>query len=213
MGYGVQWEKSALCPCLDKNKTGQPDFNCVLCKGKGRYWYDPTEIKGIMTSLSGKSQWNPTGEILTGTSSFTTHGWNRLGYWDRITHLNSKMRYSEILTKKGASEKDQLRFKPLFQTDGYPDVLSVRTVLQAYTPAVDFTLDTNGYIDWIGGNNQPRTGDQYTVDYYTHPQWICIDLINVVRDTWVKSKKPGITFLQMPTRAMIRLEFYISVYF
>jgi hypothetical protein len=213
MGYALQWEKSALCPCLDKNRTGQSDFNCPLCKGKGRYWYDQQVVKGVMTSLSGKGNYPVTGEVMTGTSYFTTHGWNKLGLWDRLTHVNSKMRYSEILTKKGAGEKDQLRFKPMLQADGFPDILNVRTVEKEYYPAVDFTMDTTGFIEWISGSNQPRTGDQFTVDYYSNPRWIVIDLINIVRDTFVKSKRPGVTFLQLPVRSMVRLEYYVQVYF
>lgn len=213
MGYALQWEKSALCPCLDKGRTGQPDPNCPLCRGKGRYWYDSQIIKGVMTSLSGKANFPDTGEVLTGTSYFTTHAWNKLGFWDRLIHIHSKMRYSEIITKKPPNEKDQLRFKPMLQTDGYPDVLNVRTVEREYQTAVDYTVDTEGFIEWMNGEDQPRTGAQYTVDYYTHPRWICIDLINVMRDTYIKSKKPGITFLELPVRAMVRLEYYVTVYF
>lgn len=205
MGYAMYWEKSALCSCIPKDRDGQPDFNCPQCKGKGRYWYDNQVIKGVMTSLTGKEVWNQSGEILQGTSWFTSHGWNRVGYWDRLTNAHSKMRWSEILTRGTYGTIDRLRFEPV-------NILDLRTVTQKYKNGIDFTFEGGG-IKWISGEIAPPVGEQYTVDYYTHPRWIVIDVPNIVRDTFVKSKLPGITFLQLPVRAMVRLEFYVTSFF
>jgi hypothetical protein len=200
-GYEITWEKSAICPCIPKDSHGQPDVNCPLCLGKGRYWFDPKNIKGIMTSFQEEARWNQTGEIMSGTSYITTLPENKLGFWDRMTNVHSLVRYSEIVVKGNHDISDRLRFKPA-------DVLQLRTVKDVFTKNVDFKLnEVNQTIDWIG--NQPNTGIQYTVEYECHPRWICIDLVNVLRDTQVKSKKPGITFTPMPVRAVVRLEFFV----
>ncbi len=43
-GYDVYWEKAVMCPCLDKDASGQPNPVCPLCEGKGKFWYDPKVI-------------------------------------------------------------------------------------------------------------------------------------------------------------------------
>ena len=204
-GYTLRWEKSALCPCIPKDSHGQPDVNCSLCLGKGRYWFEPKDIKGIMTSFQETAKWDQTGEIMQGTHYLTTLPENKLGFWDRITNIHSIIRYSEIVEKGKYGGSDRLRFK---QTA----VLNLRTVQKVYVKNVDFNYNLdNQSIDWIG--EQPNTGLQYSVEYETHPRWIIIDLVNVLRDTQVKSKKAGVQHQPMPVRAVVRLEFYVTPVF
>ena len=201
-GYVVTWEKSSLCPCITKDAQGQPDFNCPLCYGKGRYWYDPRTIQGIMTAFNQEEQFRQTGEILPGTSYFTTLPQNKLGFWDRLTHSHSQIRFSEVVEKGDGQGKDKLRFLPT-------DVVSLRTVSTVFILDKDFMIDTTGYINWLPTGLEPTRGERYSVEYLMHPRWICIDLTNVIRDTYVKAKKPGITYQPMPVKAMVRLEFFV----
>ena len=204
-GYLVTWEKSSICPCIPKDNNGQPDFNCSLCHGKGRFWYDPKTIEGIMTNFNEEVKFNQVGEIMTGTNYFTTLPEYKIGFWDRITHKHSVVRYSEIVEKGEIGKTDLLRFIP--QT-----IIMVRSVDKEFDKDVDYRFDakTNS-IDWISiGSSQPERGQRYTVEYLTNPRWIVIDLVNVIRDTYVKAKKPGITFQQLPLRALVRLEFFVN---
>ncbi len=203
-GYLVVWEKSSICPCITKDEQGQPDFNCPLCFGKGRYWYEPKSIQGIMTAFDQKEQFRQTGEILPGTSYFTTLPDNKLGFWDRLTNSHSQIRFSEIIVKGAHSAKDKLRFLPT-------DAISLRTVSTTYEKNKDFSIDITGYVDWIPTGLEPKSGERYSIEYLMHPRWIVIDMPNVLRDTYVKSKKSGITFQAMPVRAMVRLEFFVVV--
>ena len=126
-----------------------------------------------------------------------------MGFWDRLTHKNSQVRYSEIIIKGERRGTDKLKFIPL-----KVDVL--RTTTQEYDYGIDFTFDkVTDKIDWTPPGNEPNRGEQYTVDYFTHPRWIVIDLPNVLRDTFVKSKRAGETFTPMPVRAVIKLEFFV----
>lgn len=155
-----------------------------------------------MTGVSENVRYNQTGEIIAGLNYFTTLPENKLGLWDRLTHEHSEIRYSEILEKKEHNVKDKLRFKPTC-------VSSLRTVSQVYQKDIDFTVDKEGYINWEGGGLEPNRGERYSVDYTTHPSWLVIDMVNVVRDTLVKRKQPGVAPTQLPLRAMVRLEFYL----
>jgi hypothetical protein len=183
--------------------TGQPDINCPLCLGKGRFWHGAKTIKGIMTNFNEEAKYNQIGETMAGTSYFTTLPTNKLGFWDRITNKHSQVRYSEIVTKGEPEGTDKIRFIPL-----KVDVL--RTVSQQYDYGIDFTYNgTTNEIDWILPGNEPNRGEQYSIEYFMHPRWIVIDLTNVLRDTYVKRKKPGDTFTAMPIRAVVRLEFFV----
>jgi hypothetical protein len=155
-----------------------------------------------LTSFQEEARFNQTGEIMSGTSYITTLPEYKLGFWDRVTNVHSIIRYSEILEKGKFSGSDKLRFKPI-------EVLNLRTIEKVYVKNVDFVYNTdNQSIDWI--SEQPNTGIRYSVEYELHPRWICIDLINVLRDTQVKRKQPGIKHQPMPVRALIRLEFFVS---
>ncbi len=206
-GYQVTWEKAVICPCITKDKAGQPDINCPLCSGKGKYWHDPQDIQGIMTSLQEQDKFTQAGEIMAGTSYFTTLPTYKLGFWDRITHWHSQARFSEVIEKGDRGGTDKLRFQPIGVVCGK----SLRTVSTEYFEGIDYVVDyDNSVIDWSpGGSHEPNRGERYSVDYFVHPRWIVIELVNVIRDTYVKSKKPGITFQEMPVKTMVRLEWFV----
>lgn len=210
-GYETQWEKAIMCPCLEKDRDGQPNPVCPLCEGKGKFWYDPKTIKGIMTNFGTQERFTSNGEIISGTSYFTTHAVNKIGFWDRVTMYNSIIRFSQVIEKGDFGGKDKLRFTPI-------NVNMLRSVKTVYVLGVDFTtipapakdpLNEIGYIDWSGSSNQPMRGEKYTIDYLIHPRFICIDLVNVLRDTQIKHKNPGIAFTEMPVRAVVRLEWFV----
>ena len=202
-GYVVTWEKASDCPCMPKDSQGQPDFNCPLCKGKGRYYYDPKTIQGIMSNFSDELKYDETGKIMSGLSYFTTLPQYKLGFWDRLTNKHSKIRNSEIVVKGEHGAKDRLRFEPV-------KILNLRTISRVYDKNVDFMFDEkSSSIDWVPTGKEPVRGERYTVEYELHPRWICIDLVNVLRDTYVKSKKAGVAFQELPIRALVRLEVFV----
>jgi hypothetical protein len=201
-GYDLIWEKALKCPCLQEERSAQPDYNCSLCHGKGWYWYDQIDIQGAMTSFSENVKYNQTGEVAMGTAYLTVLPENKLGFYDRVTNLDSRIRHSEVLTK-GTSEKDSLRFQPT-------DILYCRSIKEEYIAGKDFKFDPNSFeIEWLEGGLRPNTGDRYSLGYEMPPRWIVIDIINVLRDTQVKAKHPGITFTELPVRALVRLEYFI----
>ena len=205
-GYLVRWEKASKCPCLTPD-TGQPDINCPLCRGKGRYWEDPQVIRGIMTSFSEELKYNQTGEVISGVSYFTTLPQFKLCNWDRVTNFHSEIRYSEVITHGEHGGQDKLRFRPT-------SVITVRTVEEKYEPKIDYVFNKEKWvIDWIPTGKEPEVGKRYSVEYKMHPSWIIIDHTNIIRDTYVKSKKPGITFQPLPQRVVVRLEYFVPTPF
>jgi hypothetical protein len=209
-GLQLQWEKASKCPCMKIGGTGQPDFNCPLCTGKGWVWFDPLFIQGIVTAVNQNFRYDHPGELSSGTCNITTMPANKLGYYDRLSQIDSLMRHSELIKKGDHNGKDKIRFQPM-------EVLYCRDLNKIYVQGEDFKFDKMSFqIEWIPGGNQPNTGVTYTIDYMTHPRWICIDLMPI-RDTYVKSagaagtatKNPHAVFTQLPVRASVRLEWFI----
>jgi len=201
-GYLMRWERASKCPCLDV-VSGQPDRNCTLCLGKGRFWSDPQMVRGIMTSFSDKMMFNQTGEIISGVSYFTTLPNYKMSNWDRVSNLHSQIRYSEVVMHETYGATDKLKFKPL-------GVFILRTVSTVYTNKQDFIFDTNaGVINWLPTGHEPPAGEKYTVEYLMHPSWIVIDATNIIRDTMVKTKNPALSFQELPQRVTVRLEYFV----
>jgi hypothetical protein len=202
-GYFCVWEKATQCSCISLDKDGQPDFNCPACFGKGKIWYDPKDIQGVMVSFTENERYQQNGEILAGTTYFTTFPENRLGFWDRITHDHSTIRYSEIIKKGTYGKTDKFRFKPV-------EISQVRTVSKVYSEETDYLFDFDtGTINWVSSGYEPMTGEQYSVDYFMRPSWIVIDIPNVIRDTMTKRKQPGVSHTQLPMRVVMRLEYFV----
>lgn len=205
-GYWMIWTKATICSCVTLDKNGQPDFNCPACLGKGKIWYDSRDIQGIMVGFSELERFQYSekfGELLSGTTYFTTFPENRLGFWDRLVHDHSTIRYSEIIKKGDYGKSDRFRFNPV-------EISLVRTVTKVYTEGIDFIFDYKlGLLNWIPTGYEPMTGDQYSVDYFMHPSWIVIDIPNVIRDTMVKRKQPGVSHTQLPMKAIVRLEYFV----
>lgn len=202
-GYDLIWEKALKCPCMPEEKSGQPDYNCPLCHGKGWTWFDQQDIKAAMTNFNENVRYNQVGELAQGTAYLTTLPEHKLGFWDRVTHVDSRIRHSEVLTHGDHGGKDKLRFQPT-------EIVYCRSISTVYTEGVDFTFDHNSFeIDWAPTGLEPNSGDRYSVEYLMPPRWIVIDIMNVIRDTYVKSKKPGITFQELPIRCTVRLEYMV----
>jgi hypothetical protein len=198
----MQWEKSIKCPCIQIGGSGQPDFNCTLCMGKGWYWFDPQQIQVLVTGISQEFRYENPGEISTGTANVTTLPQYRIGYYDRFSNFDSQMRHSELIKKGDHNGKDKTRFQPI-------EIIYCRDLTREYVPKIDFDYDPNSYeINWLPTGYEPNSGTRYSVEYYTHPRWIAIQLYPI-RDTFVKRKKPTPAFQQMPVRAMVRLEWMV----
>lgn len=232
-GYRLAWSRGSKCPCAPVNdQTQQPDPNCVLCKGIGWYYFGPPSykvdenrvgtltreqnlviaqtpcavIKGLMTGLSTTTTpyENKAGGLVTGTTSVTVRPENRLGYYDRMVGIDSKIVYSEILEVKDLTSDIAGKYLIV-------EINELRSVSKTYG-AGDFTL-VDGKIRWLVGK-APKIGTRVAVHYHTFPIWIVIDYPKSVRDTFVKKKQlvldtPSGTPTYLPVQAMVRYDFLV----
>ncbi len=45
-GYTVIWQQGMFCSCISSD-SGQPDYNCPTCYGKGYVYFDPVKTKAL----------------------------------------------------------------------------------------------------------------------------------------------------------------------
>ena len=229
-GYRLVWTRAAECPCAHMNdQTRTPDPNCTLCKGRGWLYFAPTEpvlaknvgeftpvqqrivndagggvIRGIMTGIRSERQpYNEIGNWKFGDVSVTVRPQNKLGYYDRLVHLDSEVVYAEAFDSVDAALPLPLRY-PANQVN------LLRSLTQVYKATVDFTL-TAGNVTWLSGK-APAVGTRLSLHYLTHPTWLLIDHPHAIRASMKRLKVKAPVTPQgnpqaLPLQAHARLDF------
>lgn len=225
-GYRVAWSRAARCPCPPINdQTEQPDPNCTLCRGSGWLYFAPAQatvnellvgelnpvqkrivddnaavIRAIKTGIGTKwNQYDQIGSRMEGTLLATVRPENKLGYYDRITNLDSLIVYQEILDADTTATR-QTRY-PVVQVN------LLRSESTIYTAPTDFSINDNGDIVWV----TPVT-DRLVCHYLCHPTWLVVEHPHAVRTTQItqKVKKPKTPVgnpTSLPIQAVIKYEF------
>lgn len=230
-GYRVSWERAAQCPCTPVNpQTDQADPTCALCDGTGWITFKPAGavtnqdiigsltplqlalvgnvgacIRAIITNIA--NTYEPHDYVaarMTGTHMVTTRPENKLGYYDRITNLDSVSVYSQILeTPEGAT----LPTKYLAH-----DVNLLRSQDTVYVKDTDFTLDA-GVITWVPGL-EPAAETRVVCNYLVHPTWRIMEHPHAIRLSPVKFKTatpltPRGDPRSLPVQGMAQLEWNV----
>lgn len=234
-GYRLVWSRACVCPCTPVNdQTQQPDPNCVLCKGAAWIYFGPSNyvldtanigalddvqkaladtsksaiIRGIMEGISAKRDLpsEKLGPWKFGDTSLTVRPENRLGFYDRITNLDSEIIYSEVITAGDPAV-------PLAARYLITGVNLLRSFSTVYTSA-DYELAA-GKIVWKTGR-APAQGTRLAIHYLMHPTWLVCEHPKATRDTYEDiKKKAGATstpfgdLKRLPVKAVLRYEFLL----
>lgn len=229
-GARLAWSRATSCPCGPvNNQTKQPDPTCGLCQGRGFIWFGPKDysppasvgdldgiqmasiardgaavIRGLVIGIDRNDDaYGRPGPWVFGMTRISVRPENKLGYYDRLVNLDSVMTYTQILT---VGEEDVMKTR-------YPAtcVNLLRSVDTVYDEGLDFDVTATGSIQWLPGK-RPDPASRLSVHYLHHPVWIVWEHPNLFRETSVKLREPNPktpmgTPVQMPIRAMVKLEF------
>jgi hypothetical protein len=230
-GYRLAWSRTAQCPCQSINdQTDQSDPNCPLCEGSGWIFFKPEGavantkiigpldaiqtrfvgdhaaiVHGIMTGLSNQQNaLDPVGPWMQGMAMVTLRAENKLGYYDRITALDSRIVYSQVL-KAGITATLKTKY-PVVQAN------LVRSVAKVYVEGTDFDV-VIGDIVWKTGK-APVPATQLVVHYLTHPTYRVTEHPHMVRTTLTKFKvkapsTPQGEPIDLPVQGVLRYEFLL----
>lgn len=185
------------CPCGNPD-TGQPDPNCPNCV-RGWQYYGEESIKGVCTSLAAEKQFVEAGGLLLGSMNLTVKAEVNLGYHDRIIHEDSVINFSELILHDENYETDSLRYAPI------EVIRCVGRDGSLYQKDTDFTLNGTS-LAWIDSQLKPETNEYFSIAYQTHPIWLVLQHIHIVRDTFIKFKNPVPQHNKLPIQTLCRLE-------
>ncbi|QMV48607.1 hypothetical protein Goe10_c00790 [Bacillus phage vB_BsuM-Goe10] len=200
-GYKVKWEQAMYCTChydpeIDEF-TGQPNYNCPLCKGEGFTYLPPEEARVVATSISNGIDQTRIGLNELGTAYITPTSNNIVGIRDRFTFVDFTIRYSQIIKLSG-NRVDRLKYAPT-------KLIAVRTSGgKVFKPGIDCRLTPEG-IEWI---TSPGTqGQIVSVLYQGLPRYIALGPVHELRGTYLLSANKGMeTFARMPQQFQVKRE-------
>jgi hypothetical protein len=203
-GYNLNWSKSVACPCIDP-ATSHAVPDCINCDGRGRYFYESENIKGIITRQNKELQIGETiGTLEPGDAFLTVSHDKFLSIYDHITNMDSTTVFTETIIHSDKSG-DWLRYPSI------GNVLAAFTQTDARGPVVvlkqneDFTL-SDSQIIWISVK-KPNDQQGVSFRYMYNPVWQVTKTVNYVRDTQLVFGNPTDTPVKMPIRVQIQLEY------
>ena len=247
-GLRVTWEQAAPCPCsmagvefvgasstltaalslnsADGNNT-EARADCPLCQGSGVLYHSSQEIRAIFTRATAQvDAFRAYGLYERHTAAFTFLPEHLPGYQDRLTLIDSAIRFQEIRTR-GAGTVDTLRapvFTRTLDLSTGPKDIGVLHLHKAQSdgqvvaggaldPETHSTVTAEGALDWSPGlalGTAPAQGERYSVTYTARPRYVVTGHPHTLRDTWVKVKKPAPTHQALLVQADAVLEFFFG---
>jgi hypothetical protein len=201
-GFRVLWEQGMFCSCIGK-ESGQPDYNCPACKGRGYVYFGGKVTKALVTSINGHKEQERIGLYDIGTAYLTPLSTDDVGFRDRFTFLDFTVKFSEVIKRGPAGTPDPLRYKAI-------DIICLRNLNTEYKRGIDFELSKDGlYIEWI---NEPLyENSSYSILYTIRPVYIAINPVHELRGTYIKQGGRGLdNFVPLPKQFQIKREDFLE---
>lgn len=230
-GNRVAWSRAIRCPCTLNSETDQPSFDCPRCQGLGWFYFGPTNyavpvyageltplqqsivdrdaclIRGLIYSLRANDMpYSELGPWQLGSLAVSVRHENVIGYYDRITVLDSIMPYDEVVVAPEPQTEFALRYPAV-------EVNAMFSETTRYVPGTDFVVTSEGCISWQSAHYP--AGARLTVHYYFHPQYLVTSRPRVIRATTKYRKDSncepdrvtGPFHVALPLQAELQLEF------
>lgn len=190
-GYEVVFEKALSCPCKGRNNN-HPLPNCKNCGGTGWVFVNPTRTRMVVQSMSLNPQFQNWGVMGAEISSITARVQDKLSYMDRVTVLDARSEYSEVLYF-ASNEAGRLYaytiYKPL---EIYVISLfqGVQQPLRRLEEGTDFEIEVDNRIllSEEFSTYDEREDLSATIRYLHNPSY---HIIEMVRDTMTSKVKKG----------------------
>lgn len=199
-GANVTWQKSALCSCIN-TKTGQSDYNCPACKGKGYIYFDDTKIRAVVSGITGDKSQIPIGLLDVGTSYLTTKSTDLVGFRDRIIFEDFRTAYSEVATC--IDNEVELRYE-------CENLVAVH-VLSTALPLDKISISEDKTKLIIDPEVGIQNGERVSLLYHIKPVYIVIDIPHELRGTYVKFGYKEEQWKVLPKQLMIKREDLLTV--
>lgn len=183
-GRSVILEKVLLCAC--KSQSANQQSNCKNCGGVGWLWINPINTRMILKGMKITPDFKAWSESITGDLEVTASDTEELTYMDRLTLLDSRALYNEVLffKTKGlvtfaytAYEMKEIKYVGYFT--------GVNSIFQRLNNGVDYIFDKN-IIKLINPAIVAVQGSiSITIRYVHAPVYYMIDMKRESMETFV----------------------------
>lgn len=199
-GMKCIWERAVVCQCCT-GQTGQADFSCPYCHGRGFRYLPGKEIRVLTTSFSSSTKLETLGMREPGSAYATPTRDVIMGYRDRLIFPEFSSIFSEsILIRGGESFSD-------FTKREMKEVLYLTHDNLLLEPEIDFTIHTNKrQIFLLNEESSPKQDSNYSILYYTPPSYLVTDCLHELRATYTMRKVDQETFVELPKQYYIQRE-------
>lgn len=198
-GYPIIWERAIPCPCSKMGQTANKT-SCKNCAGTGWVFINPTEIKGLITSINKDTKYKEWSVELLGTFAVTVNSKHRLNFMDRLTVVGSRAIHSEnIIVRQTESKKFIRTIYPIISIVDIFKFESVYNKLKLLKYQEDYTYSGNQVVF-----NTLEYGDSVTVTYLHELQYHILDLNHDVRNTVILDNYSQEQVKELPISAVAR---------
>jgi hypothetical protein len=208
---GLDLKHETAQPCVCTSDDGQPLSNCNICNGTGWAYYDQGIISGIISGIGKNNQLDNTGLSITGEAYLTVLPDIKLGYRDRITHIDGRIVYTQLVINSSTVKETQRMKYPIMSVlnindkngNTLPEFVITNTNnvrVKTYNWKV-----TDNKLEWL--ITKPL---KFSIRYLACPSWLILNMPHLSRGTMTKYKSPDITYQQLPVQCLIKLEAKIT---
>jgi hypothetical protein len=199
-GYNVIIERAIRCPC--KTKGGDHLLSCMNCGGLGFVFYNPVKTRVLSTGTTARRDERDWGEEETGSKQVTAMSTQQIGYMDKITYLDSKAYYSEVLFVNSTKQARSVYY--INQVEDAFLFVNESTKLLPLT-TTEYTTDGN-VITFTGSNVQPNSLVSIRYEHFD-----VFHIVEMIREVMVTNIKKTSTddVTHMPAHAVAKKAHYV----
>jgi hypothetical protein len=218
---GIRFIHSRAIPCpnlinLDDNSH---DPNCPHCDGSGIFYYAPREIIGTFISNSIEKQFEYNGTWEVGTSMVTmpaeySNGDQAdFGIYDRLQITDYTVRLWEKKQYEPRTGNTQQARYPISKVDYL--VTITNALVKEFVQGVDFTITTDGLIQWIPGHTPTYDsltgyGQVYGLSYFANPIYVVLQPMRELRVTQQLLADGTKVAVRLPQNLLVKRDFLVN---
>jgi hypothetical protein len=201
-GVDVLWEKAIVCPYRKGPSPQDHDINCTAC-ANGYLYFAEESTRMLVHSLSVSENYYAFGRQDLGKATITALPEFKMSFWDRISLLDSRMRYTELVLRQVGGLIDRPKYRPL-EVEHLVWVDPRTNTARTFAEGDDFLINSDGELRWLS-TTRPDAGTPYAISYFHRPQYIVLDMLHHVRDV----RDPDDVVREYPVQALAQLDFNV----
>ena len=174
LGVRVKVYKSTLCPNMTSLESLDHDINCTVCNNN-MIDFKCVETVAMFQQQTLQEQFTVQGTFHIDEIMVTFLSGVTLQHYSRVDLVDFAEDFFELIQRQEGTDIDRLKYSAC-------SVVGLFTVTTAggreeYHAGVDFTLDVNGDIKWIG-THKPADRAVYSIYYKYHPVFRAVKAVH-----------------------------------